>query len=208
MFSVKEIYYTIQGEGFHTGRSAIFCRFSGCNLWSGREQDRPKAICQFCDTDFWGVDGINGGKYDHEALVERCNSLWPQSQENKFVVCTGGEPALQIDAELISTFHENGFTVAIETNGTIELPEGIDWICMSPKAGTDIIIKKGHELKLIYPQKGIHPNDVAHFDFDHFYLQPMDDPALIENRIKTINYCKNNPKWKLSLQIHKVLNIP
>jgi len=208
MYSVKEIYYTIQGEGYHTGRSAIFCRFSGCNLWSGREEDRHKAICKFCDTDFWGIDGINGGKFDKITLVEKCVSLWPEAQENKFVVCTGGEPALQLDAELIDIFHDFGFTVAIETNGTIELPQGIDWICMSPKANTDIVVQKGHELKLIYPQHGIDPNDVEAYDFEHYYLQPMDDPALIENRIKTINYCKNHPKWKLSLQIHKVLNIP
>lgn len=208
MYSVKEIYYTLQGEGFHTGRSAIFCRFSGCNLWTGREEDRPKAICKFCDTDFWGTDGVNGGKYEIKTLVDQCVALWPESMNNKFVVCTGGEPALQLDVDLVDAFHEAGFTVAIETNGTLELPKNIDWVCVSPKANTDVIITSGQELKLIYPQAGIEPESVTSYDFEHFYLQPMDSPDLIENRIKTINYCKNNPQWKLSLQIHKVLNIP
>lgn len=208
MYSVKEIYYTIQGEGFHAGRAAIFCRFSGCNLWTGREIDRPKAICQFCDTDFWGTDGINGGKYKAADLVERCTQLWPSGNTDRFVVCTGGEPALQLDEDLVRAFHDANFIVAIETNGTIALPESIDWICMSPKANTDIIITKGDELKLIYPQKGIEPEQVDRYDFSHFYLQPMDSPELVENRIKTINYCKNNPQWRLSLQIHKILNIP
>lgn len=208
MYSVKEIYYTLQGEGFHTGRSAIFCRFSGCNLWSGREEDRHKAICKFCDTDFWGIDGVNGGKYEAQALVDQCTTLWPEDMNNKFVVCTGGEPALQLDVQLVEHFHQAGFTVAIETNGTLELPKNIDWVCVSPKANTDIIINSGQELKLIYPQAGIRPEDVLSYNFEHFYLQPMDNPNLIENRIKTINYCKNNPQWKLSLQIHKVLNIP
>ena len=208
MYSVKEIYYTLQGEGFHTGRSAIFCRFSGCNLWTGREEDRHKAICKFCDTDFWGTDGVNGGKYEAKALVEQCTSLWPEHMNNKFVVCTGGEPALQLDNKLVELFHEAGFTVAIETNGTIELAKDIDWVCVSPKANTDIVITQGQELKLIYPQAGIQPEEVLTYDFEHYYLQPMDNPDLIENRIKTINYCKNNPQWKLSLQIHKVLNIP
>ena len=208
MYSIKEIYYTLQGEGFQTGRPAVFCRFSGCNLWSGREEDRHKAICQFCDTDFWGTDGINGGKYSAEETVAICSELWPANQTNRLVVCTGGEPALQLDASLIDAFHKENFEVAIETNGTIELPDGIDWVCMSPKANTDLVVTNGNELKLIYPQAGIDPTDVESFDFEHFYLQPMDSPALSENRIKTINYCKNNPQWKLSLQIHKVLNIP
>lgn len=208
MYSVKEIYYTLQGEGFHTGRSAVFCRFSGCNLWTGREEDRPKAICKFCDTDFWGTDGINGGKYDIQALVTQCDSLWPEHMQNKFIVCTGGEPALQLNEELVEALHEAGFTVAIETNGTLELPKNIDWVCVSPKANTDIVVTTGQELKLIFPQAGIHPDDMIAYDFEHYYLQPMDNPSLLDNRIKTINYCKNNPKWKLSLQIHKVLNIP
>jgi len=209
MYKVKEIYYTIQGEGFHAGRAAVFCRFSGCNLWSGREEDRHKAICQFCDTDFWGMDGVNGGKYTAQALVEKCISLWPaESDASPFIVCTGGEPALQMDQALVDQFHQQKCEVAIETNGTIELPNEIDWICMSPKANTQIIIKQGQELKLIYPQKGISPDDMDSYDFDHKYLQPMDSPDIAENRIKTINYCKNHPQWKLSLQIHKVLNIP
>ncbi len=209
MYKVKEIYYTIQGEGYHAGRAAVFCRFSGCNLWSGREEDRHKAICQFCDTDFWGTDGVNGGKYTAEALVKKCKSLWPtESSSPPFVVCTGGEPALQLDQALVDQYHQQHCELAIETNGTIALPQGIDWICMSPKANTEIIIKQGHELKLIYPQKGISPTDVESFDFAHQYLQPMDSPDIAENRIKTINYCKNHPQWKLSLQIHKVLNIP
>lgn len=208
MYAVKEIYYTIQGEGFHTGRPAVFCRFSGCNLWSGREEDRHKAICQFCDTDFWGTDGLNGGKYTAEEIALICSELWPENQSNKLVVCTGGEPALQMDQSFIETLHNADFEIAVETNGTLELPHGIDWICMSPKANTEIVLKRGHELKLIHPQKGISPQDVESYDFEHFYLQPMDNPALSENRIKTINHCKNNPKWKLSLQIHKVLNIP
>jgi 7-carboxy-7-deazaguanine synthase (Cx14CxxC type) len=208
MYAVKEIYYTIQGEGFHTGRPAVFCRFSGCNLWSGREEDRHKAICKFCDTDFWGTDGLNGGKYEAENIAQICSELWPDLKSNKLIICTGGEPALQLDKQFIDTLHQADFEIAIETNGTLALPEGIDWICMSPKANTDIVIDKGHELKLIYPQKGISPKDVESLDFEHFYLQPMDSPDLAENRIKSINYCKNNPKWKLSLQIHKVLNIP
>ncbi len=186
----------------------MFCRFSGCNLWSGREEDRHKAICQFCDTDFWGTDGINGGKYSAEKIAAICAKLWPMNQESRLVVCTGGEPALQLDANLIDSFHNENFEVAIETNGTIALPDGIDWVCMSPKANTELVVTKGDELKLIYPQTGISPTDVESFDFEHFYLQPMDSPALSDNRIKTINYCKNNPQWKLSLQIHKVLNIP
>jgi len=209
MYKVKEIYYTIQGEGYHAGRAAIFCRFSGCNLWSGREEDRHKAICKFCDTDFWGIDGTNGGKYDAAGLVAMCRSLWPQeSSTQPFIVCTGGEPALQLDDALIDEFHRDNCLIAIETNGTIELPKDIDWICMSPKANTKIVVNSGHELKLIYPQKGISPEDVEVYDFSHKYLQPMDSPEVAENKIKTIDYCKRHPQWKLSLQIHKVLNIP
>ncbi|MGB4960933.1 MAG: 7-carboxy-7-deazaguanine synthase, partial [Saprospiraceae bacterium] len=153
MYKIKEIYYTIQGEGHHTGRPAVFCRFSGCNLWTGREEDRDKAICKFCDTDFWGMDGVNGGKYTAQRLSEKIRSLWPSVTQKVFVVCTGGEPALQMDQKLIAAFHQDGIEIAIETNGTVPLAEGIDWVCVSPKADTNIIVTKGDELKLVYPQK-------------------------------------------------------
>ena len=207
-YKVKEIFYTLQGEGAHSGRPAVFCRFSGCNLWSGREEDRHKAICQFCDTDFWGTDGENGGKYSAESLAEKVASLWPKQTGQPYVVCTGGEPLLQLDKELIDAFHQNGFEIAIETNGTIEAPEGIDWICMSPKAGTELAIKKGNELKLVFPQKGAEPQLFEDLDFQHFFLQPMDGPNIEENTQLTLAYCLENPKWYLSLQTHKLLNIP
>lgn len=207
MYKVKEIYYTIQGEGFHAGRPAVFCRFSGCNLWSGREVDREKAICTFCDTNFWGTDGINGGKYTTSELAEKIKSLWPVDHENLFVVCTGGEPALQMDENLIHVFHDYGFEIAIETNGTVELADGIDWICVSPKADTEIIVKTGGELKLVYPQIENQPSDFLHLDFKHFYLQPLDDKNQSENIKKTIEYCLANPHWKLSVQTHKFLGI-
>jgi 7-carboxy-7-deazaguanine synthase len=210
MYKVKEIYYTLQGEGFHTGRPAIFCRFSGCNLWSGREEDRQKAICQFCDTDFWGMDGENGGKYSAEALTQKVISLWPEAMENSkpFVVCTGGEPMLQLDEKLIAAFHQAGLEVAVETNGTIKPPHGIDWICVSPKANTEIVLTKGNELKLVFPQPGANPERFRDFDFDHFFLQPMDSPEIKENTKKTLEYCLQNPQWSLSLQTHKILDIP
>ena len=173
MYKIKEIYYTIQGEGYHTGRPALFCRFAGCNLWSGREEDRDKAICKFCDTDFWGTDGVNGGKYTGEDLVKVLMSLWPKSNMTPFMVCTGGEPGLQMDQDLIDLLHAHDFEIAIETNGTVPLPDGIDWICVSPKADTDIIITRGNELKLVYPQKENHPSQYQHLDFEHFYLQPF-----------------------------------
>ena len=207
MYKVKEIYYTIQGEGFHAGRPAVFCRFSGCNLWSGREVDREKAICTFCDTNFWGTDGINGGKYTASELAEKIKSLWPVDHESLFVVCTGGEPALQMDETLIHVFHDYGFEIAIETNGTVELADGIDWICVSPKADTEIIVKTGGELKLVYPQIENQPSDFLHLDFKHFYLQPLDDKNQSENIRKTIEYCLANPHWKLSVQTHKFLGI-
>lgn len=208
-YKVKEIYYTLQGEGFHTGRPAIFCRFTGCNLWSGREEDRQKAICQFCDTDFWGMDGVLGGRYTAEQLKEQILELWPEEHlgESVFLVCTGGEPMLQIDRELIDTLHAGGIEIAIETNGTIEVPETIDWICMSPKAGTEIIQRSGNEIKIVQPQIGINPKDFEGLDFDHFYIQPLDDEAQEDNIQEAIRYCLDNPKWKLSLQVHKVLNI-
>lgn len=207
MYKIKEIYYTIQGEGFHSGRPAVFCRFAGCNLWSGREADREKAICKFCDTDFWGTDGVNGGKYSASQLASAIRLLWPNENDRLFLVCTGGEPGLQIDEVLITTFHQSGFEIAIETNGTVVLAEGIDWICVSPKADTEIIITKGDELKLVYPQLENKPEDFLHYHFKHFYLQPLDDQKQEEHIKKTIQYCLDNPKWKLSIQTHKFLGI-
>jgi len=210
MYKVKEIFYTLQGEGFHAGRPAVFCRFSGCNLWSGREEDRHKAICQFCDTDFWGMDGENGGKYSAEELSEKVISLWPKGMDRSkpFVVCTGGEPMLQLDKKMVDSFHKVGLEIAVETNGTIEPPEGIDWICMSPKANTEIVIKKGNELKLVYPQVGAEPEKYIDFDFEYFFLQPMDSPDIQKNTQKTLTFCLQNPQWSLSLQTHKILDIP
>ena len=207
MYKVKEIYYTLQGEGHHTGRPAIFCRFSGCNLWSGREKDRSTAVCQFCDTDFWGTDGKNGGKYSAIDLVEKCKGLWPQTDTNPFVVCTGGEPLLQLDESLLSAFKDQNFYVAVETNGTLPAPGLIDWICMSPKANSDIVLTKGNELKIVYPQIGIDPQSFSGLNFDNFYIQPMDNVHLKENISLAIDYCKKHPKWKLSLQTHKMIGI-
>ena len=207
MYKIKEIYYTIQGEGYHTGRPAVFCRFSGCNLWSGLEKDRHKAICQFCDTDFWGMDGVMGGKYTSHQLIECILSLWPTDTVTPFVVFTGGEPALQVDAALITACHKHHITIAIETNGTLPLPEGIDWICVSPKADTQLVITKGNELKLVYPQVENRPSEYEKFDFQHFYLQPLDDHAQSAHISKTVEYCLKHPKWKLSLQAHKFIGI-
>ncbi len=209
MYKVKEIYYTLQGEGFHTGRPAVFCRFTGCNLWSGREEDRHKAICQFCDTDFWGTDGENGGKYTAQELARKVKALWPeQGQGSPYVVCTGGEPLLQLDETLIEAFHIEGLEVAVETNGTIEAPKGLDWICMSPKAGTEIVLTKGDELKLVFPQLNAEPERYEHLDFEYFFLQPMDSESREQNTKLTLQYCLKNPKWSLSLQTHKILDIP
>jgi len=207
MYSVKEIYYTIQGEGFHSGRPAVFCRFSGCNLWSGREEDRATAICNFCDTNFWGTDGINGGKYNLEDLVHKILDFFPTDTISPFVVFTGGEPALQLDQQLVDALHHEGVTIAIETNGTKPLPEDIDWVCVSPKAGTEILITKGNELKVVVPQKNIDPEDFILLDFEHYYLQPMESKDWDDNIIYTVNYCKSNPFWKLSVQTHKYLGI-
>lgn len=207
MYKIKEIYYTIQGEGFHTGRPAVFCRFAGCNLWSGREEDREKAVCKFCDTDFWGTDGINGGKYSGDALVTKLLSLWPDVSANPFVVCTGGEPALQLDKELIDILHFHNFEIAIETNGTVSLPSDIDWICVSPKADSKIIVTKGDELKLVFPQPENHPSEFEHLDFRHFYLQPLDDAHQSLNTNTAIQYCLDHPFWRLSIQTHKYLGI-
>lgn len=205
-YKVKEIYYTLQGEGFHTGHAAIFCRFTGCNLWSGREEDRHKAICQFCDTDFVGTDGELGGRYSADELVEQIRSLWPDDSQC-FVVFTGGEPGLQLDEKLLRTLHESDCYVAIETNGTVKLPPGIDWVCMSPKAGTEIIIRSGNELKLVYPQKGMEPEKFAAWDFTYHFLQPMDCEEVEEYTSDAIRYIRANPQWKLSVQTHKVLGI-
>jgi 7-carboxy-7-deazaguanine synthase (Cx14CxxC type) len=209
-YKVKEIYYTLQGEGAQTGRAAVFCRFTGCNLWTGHEADRHKAICQFCDTDFVGMDGQNGGRYSAEALVSKVAALWPAGADGgkPLVVCTGGEPLLQLDAELVAAFHGAGLEVAIETNGTILPPDGIDWICVSPKAGAEVVVRTGNELKLVYPQFGLDPSDFVDWQFEHFYLQPLDSPALTANTKLTIDYCLENPKWRLSLQTHKLLGLP
>lgn len=208
-YSVKEIYYTIQGEGSRTGWPAVFLRFAGCNLWSGREVDRDTAVCQFCDTDFFGTDGINGGKYHLEELVRIVARLWPEeSPDHRYIVCTGGEPLLQLDQDLVNALKEKGFEVACETNGTMEPPPGLDWICMSPKANTEIIVRSGNEIKLIYPQQGIDPADFEDWGFDHFFLQPMDGPRVNEYTKRALEYCMQHPKWKLSIQVHKFLRIP
>ncbi len=210
-YKVKEIFYTLQGEGAQSGRPAVFCRFSGCNLWSGREQDRHKAICKFCDTDFWGTDGINGGRFaTAEDLAQRVADFWPVGAKSSvpYVVCTGGEPLLQLDTALVAAFHALDFEVAVETNGTIAPPPNIDWICMSPKANTEIAIQHGHELKLVFPQVGAEPERYADLDFEHFYLQPMDGHRTEENTQAALQYCLRHPQWKLSIQTHKILNIP
>lgn len=207
MYLVKEIYYTLQGEGFYTGRPAVFVRFSGCNLWSGREEDRPRAICQFCDTDFRGTDGEQGGKYTAEKLSKKIKSLWPIEDQSPFIVITGGEPALQLDEALVTTLHAHKIEIAIETNGTLALPDHIDWICMSPKANTEIVVTKGSEIKIVFPQKGVDPADFEQMDFEHFYLQPMDSVEQEQNLFKVQEYCLLHPKWKMSLQTHKILGI-
>jgi len=209
-YKIKEIFYTLQGEGGQSGRPAVFCRFSGCNLWSGREEDRHKAICQFCDTDFWGTDGENGGSYPTEgSLAEKVASLWPRPTQGKpLVVCTGGEPMLQLDEQLIEAFHQKGFEIAVETNGTRPVPDAVDWICVSPKAGAELVQESGQELKLVFPQPGAMPEQFEDLDFEHFYLQPMDGPNMERNTQLTLQYCLEHPKWKLSLQTHKMLGIP
>jgi len=208
-YSVKEIFYTLQGEGAHTGRPAIFCRFTGCNLWSGREGDRKSSICQFCDTDFIGTDGENGNKFNSAGeLASFVASFWPKEcSEKPYVVCTGGEPLLQIDDPLIKAFHAQGLEIAIETNGTIKAPKGIDWICVSPKADSELMQLTGNELKLVYPQEKNNPQNFEHLSFDNFYIQPLDNEKLNENIQKSIAYCQENPKWHLSLQTHKITGI-
>lgn len=206
-YKIKEIYYTLQGEGYYTGQAAVFCRFTGCNLWTGREKDRISAICQFCDTDFVGMDGELGGKYEAKELVEQIRSLWPDSDQPCFVVFTGGEPALQMDEKLVKTLHEANCFIAIESNGTISLPKGIDWVCISPKAGSELVVRSGNELKLVYPQRTMLPELFESWDFDHFYLQPMDNEAVEEHTEQAVKYIRSNPKWKLSIQTHKILGI-
>ncbi|MBS1789684.1 MAG: 7-carboxy-7-deazaguanine synthase [Acidobacteria bacterium] len=212
IYAVKEIYYTLQGEGAQTGRAAVFCRFAGCNLWSGREKDRASAICQFCDTDFIGTDGPAGGKFSSaQELGHAVASIWAPSHSinhRPYVVCTGGEPLLQLDEKLVSVFHDRGFEVAIETNGTRLPPPGIDWICVSPKAGAELLLCSGNELKLVYPQAGADPENFQHLNFQHFYLQPMDGPERDANTKLAIEYCLLHPQWRLSLQTHKLLGLP
>ncbi len=208
-YKFKEIYYTLQGEGAQAGRAAIFCRFTGCNLWSGREEDRDQAICKFCDTDFFGMDGVYGGKYSVKQFIAVIQKLWPQgSSEPPYLVFTGGEPALQLDQSLLNELHRSGMIAAIETNGTLDLPDGLDWICVSPKANTVLNIVSGDELKLVFPQEQAEPTLYESLNFDHFYLQPMDGVDVKYNTDQAIQYCKAHPKWKLSVQTHKFLQIP
>ena len=211
-YSVKEMYFTLQGEGAHTGRAAVFLRFSGCNLWSGREQHRQEAICKFCDTDFVGTDGPGGGKFANpEELLAAMSTVWPVEAgvENKYVVCTGGEPLLQLDETLIDAFHQAGFEVGVETNGTVSAPAGIDWLCVSPKAHASVVQKSGSELKLVYPQveAEAQPEHFVELEFEHFFLQPCDDENLKSNIRAAIDYCLQHPQWKLSLQTHKIIGI-
>jgi 7-carboxy-7-deazaguanine synthase len=209
-YTVKEVFYTLQGEGFHTGRPAVFCRFSGCNLWTGREADRASAVCQFCDTDFVGV-GPDGGRFaSADALAGAVAAQWPTANSTgarPFVVCTGGEPLLQLDEDLLAAFHARRFEVAIETNGTRIPPSGVDWICVSPKARAELLLTNGNELKLVYPQEGGEPERYENLDFEHFFLQPMDGPNLVENAEAAVRFCLAHPRWRLSLQTHKLLGI-
>jgi 7-carboxy-7-deazaguanine synthase (Cx14CxxC type) len=207
-YSVKEIFYTLQGEGLRAGRPAVFCRFAGCNLWTGREEDRDKAICKFCDTDFVGTDGTLGGKFaEATALADIINQQWPQGKGQKYVVLTGGEPLLQVNDQLVDALHAQGFEIAVETNGSVVAPSGIDWVCVSPKAGADWVQKNGHELKLVYPQPGLLPQDISLNGFDYYLLQPMDGLLQKQNTLKAIDYCQSNPEWRLSVQTHKILDI-
>ncbi len=207
-YAVKEIFLTLQGEGAHAGRAAVFCRFSGCNLWSGREQDRATAVCQFCDTDFVGTDGTFGGRYANAGeLAAAIAAQWQGPQDHRYTVLTGGEPLLQVDTALIDALHGHGFTIAIETNGTIAPPPGLDWICVSPKAGSELVVRKGHELKLVYPQADNTPEDFAGLEFERFSLQPMDGPDIAQSTQAAIAYCLRHPQWRLSVQTHKTLGI-
>jgi 7-carboxy-7-deazaguanine synthase len=210
-YAVKEIFLTLQGEGLHAGRRAVFLRFAGCNLWTGREEDRATAICQFCDTDFVGMDGENGGRYEASELAAKVAALWGEGAQHRYVVLTGGEPMLQVDDALVDALHAEGFTIAIESNGTIATHPGIDWVCISPKAGSDVVQRKGDELKLVWPQAGSDAVAMQGWGFAHFLIQPMDsgDSALNEaNRLAAIDFVTENPKWRLSLQNHKLLGLP
>lgn len=207
-YSVKEIFYTLQGEGLRAGRPAVFCRFAGCNLWTGREEDRVNAVCKFCDTDFVGTNGTLGGKFSSaQLLAERIAEQWPRGEGHRYVVLTGGEPLLQVDLPLIDALHAQDFEIAVETNGTIEAPRGIDWICVSPKAGAEWVQRSGDELKLVYPQHGLMPEAIENVSFKYQLLQPMDSPQQAENTRNAISYCQAHPQWRLSVQTHKVLNI-
>jgi len=214
-YDVKEIFYTLQGEGANSGRPAVFCRFSGCNLWSGKEKDRPKSVCQFCDTDFVGTNGSRGGRFSSATdLAGAISSMWPDSSARppshtrRLVVCTGGEPLLQLDADLVSALHKANFEIALETNGTLVPPDGIDWICVSPKANTRLVLRSGAELKLVFPQAGAWPDQFEDLEFHHYFLQPMDGPSVEQNTRLALNYCLAHPQWRLSLQTHKFLGIP
>lgn len=209
-YNIKEIFYTLQGEGTHAGRPAVFCRFANCNLWTGREKDRHRAICTFCDTDFVGTDGPGGGRFKTaDELADAVAQAWPSTDsEHRMVVCTGGEPLLQLDEEAVLALQARGFFVAVETNGTQSAPDGIDWLCVSPKIGSDLLLKSGHELKLVFPQAGGEPDQFEKLGFSSFRLQPMDGPDLVRNTEMTVDYCLKNPKWQLSLQTHKYLGIP
>ena len=208
MYTVKELFYTLQGEGANVGRPAVFCRFAGCNLWSGREADRSSAVCTFCDTDFVGM-GPDGGKFaTADALADAVASRWPAVAGGRpFVVCTGGEPLLQLDETAVAALHARGFEVAVETNGTQPAPAGLDWICVSPKAGAPLALRRGHELKLVYPQAGIDPARFEELEFNNYYLQPMDGPRLAENTRAAAAYCLAHPRWRLSVQVHKVVGL-
>lgn len=208
-YAVKEIFLTLQGEGGQAGRPAVFCRFAGCNLWSGREEDRATAVCTFCDTDFVGMDGPGGGRFaDANALAEAVAAKWEGGPKNRLVVCTGGEPLLQLDSLLIAALHARGFSIALETNGTLPAPDGVDWICVSPKAQAPVVQRAGQELKLVYPQPGVDPAGFESWDFERFLLQPMDGPARVANTQAAIAYCLAHPRWRLSVQTHKYLGIP
>lgn len=209
-YAVKEIFYTLQGEGAQAGRAAVFCRFAGCNLWSGRESDRTSATCQFCDTDFVGVNGPGGGRFENaDQLARAIAAKWPSvASGSRFVVCTGGEPLLQLDRPLIDALHERDFEIAVETNGTVAAPDGIDWICVSPKADAPLVQTSGNELKLVFPQQKAPPETFERLLFRHFFLQPMDGPDLKKNTDLAVRYCMEHPKWRLSLQTHKILGIP
>jgi len=207
-YAVKEIFYTLQGEGAQAGRAAVFCRFAGCNLWSGREADRATAVCKFCDTDFFGVDGVGGGRFESaELLAEAVAQKWPGGGR-RFVVCTGGEPLLQLDLALIEALHARGFEIAVETNGTVAAPDGLDWICVSPKDRAELVQRSGDELKLVYPQADAVPETFEGLSFRNFFLQPMDGPSRAANTELALKYCMDHPQWRLSLQTHKILGIP